>query len=104
MNNEIYKRVKNNPKFSKYVKIKSAFAWKLSAIIFIVYYSFIMLIAFSPETLSKTISDYTITIGIPLGISIILLCIGLTALYVRRANGEFDTLLDEIKDDARFDA
>ena len=58
-----------------------------------------MLIAFSPETLGKTIFGYTTTVGIFLGISIILLCIGLTALYVRRANGEFDQLTKEIREE-----
>ncbi|HIP30910.1 MAG TPA: DUF485 domain-containing protein, partial [Sulfurospirillum arcachonense] len=53
MNQEIYKRVRNNPKFSELVKKRSGLAWKLSAIIFVAYYSFIMLIAFSPETLGQ---------------------------------------------------
>ncbi len=104
MNQEIYKRVRNNPKFSELVKKRSGLAWKLSAIIFVAYYSFIMLIAFSPETLGQPIGDGVITVGIPVGISIILLSIILTGIYIRRANNEFDKLIDEIRDDARFDS
>ena len=66
------------------------------------YYSFILLIAFSPETLGQPIGDGVMTVGIPVGISIILLCIILTGIYVKRANSEFDKLIDDIKDDVRF--
>ena len=104
MNQEIYKRVRNNPKFSELVKKRSGLAWKLSAIIFVVYYSFIMLIAFSPETLAQPIGEGVTTIGIPVGISIILLCILLTGIYIRRANSEFDKLIDDIRNDARDDS
>lgn len=104
MNQEIYKRVRNNPKFSELVKKRSGLAWKLSAIIFVAYYSFIMLIAFSPETLGQPIGDGVTTVGIPVGISIILLSIILTGIYIKRANNEFDKLIDDIKDDIRFDS
>jgi len=104
VNQEIYKRVRNNPKFSELVKKRSGLAWKLSAIIFVAYYSFIMLIAFSPETLGQPIGDGVTTVGIPVGISIILLSIILTGIYIKRANNEFDKLIDDIKDDIRFDS
>jgi uncharacterized membrane protein (DUF485 family) len=104
VNQEIYKRVRNNPKFSELVKKRSGLAWKLSAIIFVAYYSFIMLIAFSPETLGRPIGDGVTTVGIPVGISIILLSIILTGIYIKRANNEFDKLIDDIRDDVRFDS
>ena len=104
MNQEIYKRVRNNPKFSKLVKKRSGLAWRLSAIIFVAYSSFIILIAFSPETLGQPIGDGVTTIGIPVGISIILLSIILTGVYIKRANSEFDKLIDKIRDDVGFDS
>jgi len=104
VNQEIYKRVRSNPKFSKLVKKRSGLAWRLSAIIFIAYSSFIMLIAFSPETLGQPIGDGATTIGIPVGISIILLSIMLTGVYIKRANSEFDKLIDKIRDDVGFDS
>ena len=104
MNQEIYKRVRNNPKFSRLVKKRSGLAWRLSAIIFIAYSSFIMLIAFSPKTLGQPIGDGVTTIGIPVGISIILLSIILTGVYIKRANSEFDKLIDKIRDDVGFDS
>lgn len=104
MNKEIYERVRNNPKFKELVKKRSGFAWKLSFIILAVYYTFIMFIAFSPETFGQPIGDGVTTVGIPVGIAIILLCFLLTGIYTKRANDEFDKLTNDIKEDIRFDS
>lgn len=104
MNQEIYERVRNNPKYIELITKRSSFAWKLSILILIVYYIFIMVIAFSPQTLGHTIGNSVTTIGIPIGLSIIFLCFILTGIYTRRANSEFDKLTNEIKDDVRFES
>ena len=103
MNNKIYDRVKKNPKYIELIKKRSSYAWKLSFSILAVYYVFIMLIAFSPETLGQTIGTGVTTLGMPVGLTIIFLCFILTGLYTRRANNEFDKLTNEIKDDIRFE-
>ena len=104
MSQEIYKRVRNNPKFSELVNKRNGFTWKLSGIVFTIYCSFIMLIAFSPKTLGQTIGESVITVGILAGISIIILSVILIFIYNTRANSEFDKLIDEIKDDVRFNS
>ena len=103
MNQEIYEKVRNNPKYIELIKKRSSFAWKLSFLILSVYYTFIMIIAFSPETLGKTLGDGVTTIGIPIGLMIIILCFILTGIYTRRANNEFDKLTNDIKEDVRYD-
>ena len=40
------------------------------------------------------------TIGIPIGMAVIVFSIVITGLYVRRANGEFDALTREIIEEA----
>ena len=104
MNQEIYERVRNNPKFVELVTKRSSFAWKLAITILVVYYTFIMVIAFSPEVFGQPVGDGVTTVGIPVGIVIILLCFLLTGIYTRRANSEFDKLTNEIKEDIRFDS
>jgi len=103
MNQEIYKKVRNNPKYIELVKKRSGFAWKLSFLVLLVYYMFIMVIAFSPSTLGQTIGNGVTTIGMPIGLMIIFLCFILTGIYTRRANNEFDKLTNEIKEDIRFE-
>lgn len=104
MNQKIYKKVRNNPKFTELVKKRSSFAWKLAFTILAIYYTFILVIAFIPQLLGKPIGDGVTTIGIPIGIFIILICFILTGVYTKRANSEFDKLTNEIKEDVRYDS
>jgi uncharacterized membrane protein (DUF485 family) len=101
MEQSIVDRVKNSPKFEKLVKERSSFGWKLSIAMLVVYYAFIMIIAFSPATLGTPMSEgATTSIGIPVGIAIIFFAFIITGIYVRRANSEFDQLTNEIKKEA----
>ena len=99
MTKEQIEQIKNNPKYQELVTKRSKFAWTLSIIMLVVYYAFIMTIAFSPDTLGTKIGDGVITIGIPVGIAIIFISFILAGIYVTRANGEFDDLTQEIKDE-----
>ncbi len=104
MNQEIYARVGANPKFQLLVQQRSRLAWTLAAVMLGFYYAFILVIAFYPELLGKPLGAGVMTLGIPVGVGLILLAFVLTGIYVYRANGAFDTLTQEIKDEARGDA
>ena len=99
MTKEQVEQVKNNPKYQKLVSERSKFAWTLSIIMLVVYYAFIMTIAFNPALLGTKMGSGVITIGIPIGIVIIIIAFVLAGIYVRRANGEFDELTQEIRDE-----
>jgi len=99
MTKEQVEQVKNNPKYQKLVSERSKFAWTLSIIMLVVYYAFIMTIAFSPETLGTKIGSGVMTIGIPVGIAIIFIAFILAGIYTRRANGEFDQLAKEVREE-----
>lgn len=101
MKQDVLERIQANPKFAELVRKKTTLGWTLSIIMLIIYYGFILLIAFSPETLGKSLSGGVMTIGIPLGIFIIVSAFVLTGIYVRKANGEFDKINDEIVEEAK---
>lgn len=102
MSTDLYERVKSNPKFHQLVAKRSRLAWGLSLIILLIYFSFILLIAFAPEFLGQPISETSsITIGIPIGIFIIITAFMLTGVYVRKANKDFDRINKEIIDEAQ---
>ena len=91
-----YSSIQKNPKFQKLVKRKNTFSWFLTAIILIVYL-LIVIIAFYPKFLGIPVAEGMVTtIGIPMGLFIIIFSIILTGVYVRRVNGEFDKLTREI--------
>lgn len=102
MTKEQVQAIKNNPKYQKLVSTRSKFAWTLTIIMLVVYYAFILFIAFSPETLGTKISpDAMVTWGIPVGIAIIVFAFVMTGIYVRRANSEFDGILNDLKSDLK---
>ena len=101
---ETVEEIKNNPKYQELVSKRSRFAWTLSILMLLVYYAFIMTIAFSPESLAIPISEGSvISIGIPIGIAIILFSFFLAGLYVYKANNTYDVLLKEIKRDLKVE-
>ncbi|MGL4319053.1 MAG: DUF485 domain-containing protein [Pseudomonas sp.] len=102
MNDSIYKRIEQNPRFQELVAKRERFAWSLSAIMLGLYVAFILLIAFEPQLLGTRISaDSPVTWGIPLGVGLILSAFVLTGIYVKRANGEFDSLNQAILDEVQ---
>ncbi|GAB2947220.1 DUF485 domain-containing protein [Hafnia psychrotolerans] len=97
MNDLIYQRVVNNPRFRELVEKRSRFAWLLSGITLVMYVAFILLIAFEPQWLGTPLYEgATITRGIPIGVGLIVISFVLTGIYVFRANGEFDRLTADI--------
>ncbi len=96
MSADLYEQVKQNPKFEQLVKQRSRWAWSLASVILVMYFSFILLIAFSPEWLGRSLNGGVITIGIPVGVFIIVVAFILTGVYVRKANKDFDRINQEI--------
>ncbi|MEW9897465.1 DUF485 domain-containing protein [Chitinivorax sp. PXF-14] len=100
MNEELMRRIEANPRFAELVHKKTSFGWKLSLVMLAIYYGFILVIAFSPKTLGASLSGGVMTVGIPVGVAVILSAFLLTGIYVRRANSEFDTLNAQIIEEA----
>lgn len=97
MNDVIYQRIENSARFKELVRKRQSFALLLSAIMLVLYVGFILLIAFAPGWLGTPLHEGTnVTRGIPIGVGLIVISFVLTALYVWRANGEFDRLTKQL--------
>jgi uncharacterized membrane protein (DUF485 family) len=102
MQQEITQRIRNNPKFEQLVRKRTSFGWILSALMIGIYFSFILLVAFGKQFLGTPIADGSvITIGIPLGLGVIISAFVLTGVYVVKANGEFDELNRQILEETK---
>jgi len=98
MNKELVEKIKANPDYQKLVKTRTGFAIKLTISMLVVYFAFILTIAFNPSLLGTPMSSDSVTsIGIPIGVAIIIFSFILTGIYTQRANGEFDDLTKKIK-------
>lgn len=102
MKQEMVDRIKNDPDFLQLTRVRSKFAWTLTIVMLVIYFGFVLVIAFDPALLGTPLSEGSVTtVGIPVGVGVILSAFILTGIYVRRANGEFDELTAKIKAKAK---
>ena len=97
----VTEKIRQNPKFQTLVSRRGRFAWTLSAIVLVVFYGFVMVVAFDPASLGTSLTGSSrITVGFAAGLFMFVSFWLLTAYYVRRANTEFDALTKEVVDEA----
>ena len=90
-------KIQNNPKYHRLIKERDTLAWTLSALVMVIYFGFVLLVAFAPGFLTQPISATSvIPVGMLVGVGVILASVVLTGVYVYRANNTFDPLIDEI--------
>jgi uncharacterized membrane protein (DUF485 family) len=96
MDDDLIVRIAKDPAYQELKTKRTRFGWWLALAMMIVYYGFILLIAFGKPFLATRIGERVTTIGIPIGLGVIVFTILITAFYVRRANREFDALTEQI--------
>ena len=100
MTDPMVERIQRNPKYQQLKSTRGRYGWTLAILMLIVYYGYIGLIAFDKELLAKPLGAGVTTLGIPIGLGVIVFTVLITGLYVRRANTEFDAMTREILKDA----
>lgn len=97
----VYARIRKNPRFNELVSKRQGFATLLSVIVLTIFYGFFMVVAFTPNVIGQRLSEGSyLTVGIAAELFMFIFFWLLTALYVKRANGEFDAITAEIVRDA----
>ena len=91
-----HQRIMNNPKFKALVAERTGFALKLSIAMLVVYFGFVLLVAFAKPLLAMKIGTGVTSLGIVLGLGVIVAAFLLTGIYVVRANGRFDRMTREL--------
>ena len=95
MDEKMLSRIKNDPNYKTLVAERTRFGWILTILTLILYYGYIAIVAFSPNTIGTKVSGM-ITVGIILGVGLIVISIVLTGIYVLRANSRYDQLNQSI--------
>jgi uncharacterized membrane protein (DUF485 family) len=88
-------RIENDPNYQRLVSERKSLGWTLAIITLVMYYGYVAIVAFAPSLIALPLFG-SITVGIVLGVAIILVSILLTGIYVMRANAEYDELTDAI--------
>ena len=97
---DVLDRVTKNPKFHEFIAMRSRYSIIMAIVSAAIYYGFILLVAFDKELLAKKVGAGVTSLGVPLGVGVIVITIVLTWIYVRRANTEFDAEAAEILKEA----
>ncbi len=95
MRTDTASRIMNDPDFVELVAKRGRFSWVLTIIMLVVYYGFIVLVAYFKDFLSIKIGG-VITLAFPIGLGVIVVAIAITGIYVLQANGEYDRLTRKI--------
>ena len=99
MKNEYVDVIKNDKNYIELLARRRRLTLILTTLMLIVYFSFILSIAFNPSFLAQPLCpESIITLGIPVGIFVIVFAFILTGVYTYRANKDFDDLTNKIKD------
>ena len=96
MDDDLVQRIASHPKYQELKAKRTRYGWWLTLAMMVVYYGYIALIAFNKPFLAQPIGAGVTTLGVPIGLGVIIFTIVITGIYVRRANGEFDDLTADI--------
>ena len=92
-----YAKIRRNPKFVELVAQRNKLARILTIAMLVIYLGFILLVAFGRSFLGTPLSEGSVTtIGIPVGLFVIVSAFVLTGIYVAKANATFDRLNADI--------
>lgn len=88
---DLYARIFADAEFQALQRRRSRLSWALAGLMTAAFFGFILVVAFAPELLAVPLGPHTVvTWAIPVGVSVIVIGLLLTGVYVYYANGEFD--------------
>ncbi|WP_433737329.1 DUF485 domain-containing protein [Pseudomonas putida] len=89
--------ISRHPDYQQLILSKQRLNWTLTLVMLVIYYGFVLLVAFSPSTLGQSLNGGVTSVGILVGVIMVVLSFALTGIYVHRANNVIDPLNDKIK-------
>ncbi|ANJ66826.1 hypothetical protein A9404_05040 [Halothiobacillus diazotrophicus] len=102
MNKELAEQIQSDPDFQALVRHRTRTNWIMAITVIVVYFAFILMIAYFPKMLgTKIAAGSEISVGIVAGFLIIVFSFLMTGLYVRKANATYDALTARIKETAQ---
>ncbi len=85
-------KVQHLPEYARLTQARHRIVWPLAIVTVVGYFGLILTIAFSPASLGQPIGNGVTSIGVVLGLGIILLCFVVTGVYVYYANHVIEPL------------
>ena len=86
-----------NPRFQALHRARSTLAWTLTAIMLVIYFGFILLVAFDKPLLAQKVAGEVTSLGIFVGLGVLVSAFVLVAIYVAVANTKFDRMNNALR-------
>lgn len=84
--------------FERLHRARRRFSWTLTAAMLLVYFGFILTLAFRPDLLAlRLVPDQPMSVGIPIGFGMFAFTFALVAVYVYRTNTVYDRWIADIR-------
>jgi uncharacterized membrane protein (DUF485 family) len=93
--------IEKNPKFQELVATRKKLGWSLTVLTLIIYFGFILYIAFDPKVLGMPLGAGVMTVGMPVGLVVIVATFLIVGVYVMKANATYDTLTAQIVEESK---
>ena len=87
-------KIEHLPEFIALTKARRKIVWPLAIFSIAAYFVLILIIAFSPGTLANSFTGGTTSVGIALGLGLIISCFIVTGIYVSYANRVIEPLVE----------
>jgi uncharacterized membrane protein (DUF485 family) len=88
--------IRELPEYTALTRARKKIIWPLSLATIAVYFALILTIAFHPATLGNPVAGGVTSIGMVLGLAVILFCMLITGIYVYYANHVLEPLSQAI--------
>ncbi|SDB98453.1 Uncharacterized membrane protein, DUF485 family [Cupriavidus sp. YR651] len=84
--------------FEQLHRTRRRFSWSLTAAMLLVYFGFILTLAFRPDLLAlRLVAGQPMSVGIPIGFGMFAFTFALVAVYVYRTNTVYDRMIADIR-------
>jgi uncharacterized membrane protein (DUF485 family) len=88
--------IRQLPEYAALTRARKKIIWPLSLATILAYFALILTIAFAPASLGNPIGSGVTSIGMVLGLGVILFCMVITGIYVYYANRVLEPLTRSI--------
>jgi len=92
--------IRQLPEYAALTRARKKIMWPLSIATIFAYFALILTIAFDPASLGNPIGEGVTSIGMVLGLGVILFCMVITGIYVYYANRVLEPLTRAIVEKA----
>jgi uncharacterized membrane protein (DUF485 family) len=94
-------KITGNPKYQELVRDRAKLGWTLTIVMLAIYLGFIGLVAYDKSLLAKPLGAGVTSLGVPIGLFVIVSAFVLTGIYVMKANAKYDALTRQIVEESK---